>query len=201
MCSIICVTSRASCTEDFLERIRKIAAAHPLYIILREKDLPDTGYLALYRRCEEICTAYNVPVIFHSHVQAALAAGVRSIHLPLPVLRTLQPGEIQRFELLGVSVHSAAEAVEAQKLGAGYLIAGHIFETDCKRGLAGRGTAYLQDVACAVCIPVYGIGGITPENFPQILRTGAAGACVMSGLMRCAEPAAYLDEFRRCITP
>jgi len=31
---------------------------------------------------------------------------------------------------------------------------------------------------------VYGIGGVTPERMPQILETGAAGGCMMSGFMK-----------------
>jgi thiamine-phosphate pyrophosphorylase len=81
-------------------------------------------------------------------------------------------------------VHSVEEALEAQKLGATYIIAGNIYETDCKRGLPGKGLEYLKAVCDAVSVPVYAIGGITPERFPEISYTGVAGGCMMSGLMK-----------------
>lgn len=49
---------------------------------------------------------------------------------------------------------------EAEQLGASYLTAGHIYATDCKRGLPPRGLGFLKEVCREVSIPVYGIGGI-----------------------------------------
>ena len=57
--------------------------------------------------------------------------------------------------------------------------------TDCKKGLAPRGLAFLQEVVESVAIPVYAIGGIGSENAASVRKTGAAGVCVMSGLMQC----------------
>ena len=36
-----------------------------------------------------------------------------------------------------------------------------------------------------VRIPVYAIGGISSQNMESVRKTGAAGACIMSGFMRC----------------
>ena len=59
------------------------------------------------------------------------------------------------FNLIGVSVHSVEEAIFAEKMGAGYVTAGHIFLTDCKKGLAARGLPFLKNVCESVGIPVY----------------------------------------------
>ena len=47
---------------------------------------------------------------------------------------------------IGVSIHSAEEAKEAVSLGASYLTAGHIFTTDCKKGVPARGLEFLKEV-------------------------------------------------------
>ena len=95
--------------------------------------------------------------------------------------------------MIGVSCHSAEEAETAEKHGATYISAGHIFDTDCKRGVPGRGLAFLEATCKAVSVPVYAIGGISPENIDAVRAAGAAGACIMSGLMRCEDPAGYLN--------
>ena len=46
---------------------------------------------------------------------------------------------------------------------------------------------FLENVCKEVDIPVYAIGGITAEKMPQILGTGAAGGCMMSGFMQLKE--------------
>ena len=73
--------------------------------------------------------------------------------------------------------------MEAQALGCTYITAGHVFETDCKKGLPGRGLEFLQDVCAAVDIPVYGIGGIDADNIALVRNAGSSGACLMSSLM------------------
>lgn len=68
--------------------------------------------------------------------------------------------EKKKFTKIGISIHSVEEAKEAEQLGASYLTAGHIYATDCKRGLPPRGLGFLKEVCREVSIPVYGIGGI-----------------------------------------
>lgn len=134
MSDILCVTNRTLCAEDFPTRLERIAAAHPAGIIVREKDLPEAEYEEMARRALETCRTHNVPCVLHAFVPAALRLGADAIHLPLPVLRQLTNAERARFSALGASCHSVADALEAQGLGCTYIIAGHIFATDCKKG-------------------------------------------------------------------
>ena len=88
---------------------------------------------------------------------------------------------------IGCSIHSVEEAIMAEKLGASYITAGHIYATDCKKGLAPRGLDFLENVVRSVSIPVYAIGGIDIEGDrrKEVMIRGAAGSCIMSGMMRC----------------
>lgn len=196
MSDILCVTSRRLCREDFLLRLERIAAAGPAGVILREKDLPEADYRALAEAALAVCRSHGVPCILHSFPETAGALGAGALHLPLPLLRTLSPRQREAFPTLGASCHSAEEAREAEDLGCTYLTAGHIFSTDCKKGVPPRGLPFLEAVCRAVSIPVWAIGGIAPENFSQVLAAGARGGCVMSGLMTCADPAALLAAFQ-----
>lgn len=195
MSDIICVTNRTLCDDDLLQRIGKIAAAHPKGIILREKDLSESAYQVLAAQVMEICKAHDVPCILHSFVDAAIALHADAIHVPLPVLREMTAEEKAHFTMLGASCHSVEEAVEAEALNCTYITAGHIFETDCKKGLAGRGLTFLKSVCQTVSIPVYAIGGITGKNICAVRAAGASGACAMSGFMKCQDAAAYLRAF------
>ncbi|HIV19157.1 MAG TPA: thiamine phosphate synthase [Candidatus Merdivicinus intestinigallinarum] len=195
MSDILCVTNRLLCREDFLTRIKKIAACRPAGIILREKDLPETEYKALAAEALDICREYQIPCMLHTFVNAALELNAEAIHLPMPVLRSLSPEQKGKFRVIGASCHSAEEAKEAQDLGCTYVTAGHIFATDCKKGLPGRGLDFLREVCRTVFIPVYAIGGISPENVDTVREAGAKGACVMSGLMACEDVPGYFRKF------
>lgn len=197
MSELICVTSRALCRGDFLSRIEAIAKASPAAILLREKELPEPAYRKLAKEVMALCSRYHVPCILHNFPETALALGAPHLHLPLPLLRELSAGQKARFSSLGASCHSVTDAVEAEALGCTYLIAGHIFPTDCKKGLSPRGLPFLAEVCAAVSIPVYAIGGIARGNIAAVRSAGAAGGCVMSGPMCCPDVVRYLKEFER----
>ncbi len=92
--------------------------------------------------------------------------------------------EKQAFKVRGASVHSPREALLAQKAGASYVTAGHVFATDCKRGVPPRGLSFLRETCQAVQIPVYALGGIQAQNAAECILAGAQGVCVMSACMK-----------------
>lgn len=182
MSSITVVTNRHLCEEDFLVQIERLLAAGIDRLILREKDLSEEEYLRLAEAVMRLCAIYDTECTLHTFAQVAEEVGCSSVHLPMRVLRETKRGRAWRT--VGTSIHSLCEAQEAIHLGADYLIAGHIFETECKRGVKGRGVGFLQEVSEAVEVPVYAIGGITADNVGLLGGTGMAGICVMSSAMR-----------------
>lgn len=183
---LICVTHRKLCQEPFLTRIERIASQHPYCIVLREKDLSETAYESLARDCLSICQKYDVPLNINTYIDVARRIGCKGIHLPFHIFMN-QKDNLSDFERIGVSLHSPEEAAQLASTPATYVQAGHIFPTDCKAGLPPRGLSFLQRVCEATVLPVFGIGGINAERYPAVMQTGAAGACIMSGLMTCTD--------------
>ena len=183
--NIICVTNRSLCEGEFLKRIEDVASCGVKAIILREKDLSAEEYRNLAEKFVGICRKHKVEAVLHSFADVAIELGVPAIHLSLEALRKLDEERMKRFEKIGVSCHSVDDAVEAERLGAAYITFGHVFATDCKKGLDPRGVKALKKVCEAVKIPLYAIGGINIENIGLVFENGASGACVMSGFMAC----------------
>ena len=193
MSEIICVTNRKLCRDDFFRRLEEIAQSCVKGIILREKDLTEEEYTALAKEAKKAC---GEKLIIHNFVNAAKLLGVKKIHMPMSALVNMQVDKAL-FEVIGASCHSAKEAEKAQELGCTYITAGHIFATDCKKGLQPRGTEFLKEVCEAVHIPVYAIGGISNENLHLVKEAGAVGACVMSGGMVCENVLKYFEDLGR----
>lgn len=182
---VIAVTNRKLCNDCFAERVQKILSAEPFLVILREKDLSDSEYEQLAGEVISGNDNYRQILSLNRPVIAA-KLGVENVHLTIHDLReNSRPESIKR---VGASVHSADEAKEAQSLRADYLIAGHIFTTDCKKGVPPRGIDFLREVVGSVKIPVFAIGGICEENFREPLENGAKGVCLMSEFMTCDKP-------------
>jgi len=181
---VIYVTNRKICRGDFLWRIEMLARQRPHAIMLREKDLPKPEYEALAKDVRDICGRNGVGLIVNREIETASKLGITRIHLSMDDLRKNRD-MLSGFSQVGASVHSAVEAQEARKLGASCLVAGHIYSTDCKKGVPPRGLEFLREVCRTVDIPVFAIGGITAGRIGEVVSAGARGACIMSAAMTC----------------
>ncbi len=179
---VICITNRKLCNIDFFKRIELLASQKPRAIMLREKDLPINEYTSLAKEVKKICDKNNVDIIINTFIESAKILNIKNIHLPFPMLLE-NKSCLNDFELIGTSVHSEEEALKAEELGVNYITAGHIFKTDCKKGLEPRGLKFLKQICDNANIPVFAIGGINNENTPLAIKAGAAGVCIMSSAM------------------
>jgi thiamine-phosphate pyrophosphorylase len=183
---LIAVTDRSLCRGDFLTQIKKITSLHPDSLILRERDLPDGEYLLLARQVQAICenaAEKKVPFFVHSRIEIAREIGCPNLHLPLPALAALGTRP-EGFACVSTSAHSMEDMEQAVALGADRIILGTIFETQCKKGLRGRGLSFVGEICAACPIPVFAIGGIKETNIEAVIAAGAAGGCMMSGFMQ-----------------
>lgn len=107
----------------------------------------------------------------------------------------------EKFSYLhvGYSVHSLEEAVEAFKSGADSLVYGHVFPTECKKGVPARGLEEISDIARSLSIPIIAIGGITPENTKDILASEVSGIAVMSGIVSSSNPYSKAKSYKESI--
>lgn len=122
-------------------------------------------------------------LIINDRVDVASASNCRGAHL---AYHSLAPDEARRVlknhQLLGRSVHSIAEAEQAVRDGADYLLYGHIFPSGSKPGIPPRGAHELTKVTQLVPVPVIGLGGITPERVAEVMDAGCRGIAVLSGI-------------------
>ncbi|MEI3173094.1 MAG: thiamine phosphate synthase [Lachnospiraceae bacterium] len=184
----IAITNRALVQGDFLKQMQKVIHLHPHAVILREKDLSDDAYEALAEKILCLCDEEGVRCFLHSRIAIAHNLGCRRIHLSIPALGAMSEAErirLQRdFAEISVSCHSLEDVKLAGKNGATQIILGTIFETECKKGLKGKGLGFVEAICKSCPLPVYAIGGISLERLPQVRKAGAAGGCMMSGFMK-----------------
>lgn len=188
---VIAVTNRRLSQRPFLEQIKRVCQLRPEAIILREKDLSETEYAKLAEEVYNITTSYDVRLIIHTYINVAKELGINTVHMSLHNMREYRKEFIDNVNKInniktGCSIHSVEEAVEARNMGASYITAGHVYATDCKKGLAPRGLDFLKNVCDSVDIPVYAIGGINIDDGrrKEVKKYGAAGSCIMSGMMK-----------------
>lgn len=156
---------------------------------LREKDLPARELLVLAKQAVTIARGHGAKLLVNDRTDIALLAGADGVHLtsksysPIHARKLLGKGS-----LIGVSTHSIEEALKAEEDGADFVTFGPVFHTPSKEGMgAPLGTAELRKAVRRLSIPVYGLGGIGPDNIGEVISTGA-NAALISAVMAAGDP-------------
>ena len=193
--SVCYITERRLCPEPLVLRTEKLLAAGADYVMLREKDLTENELLALAEELKKTADKFGRRLIINGNPKVAAIVGAWAAHLPfraLPLAAEVKAAGLK----LGGSVHNAQEGRAAREAGADYVLAGHIFESDCKKGLPGRGTELITELKTELGLPVWAVGGLNPENVNRIRAAGASVAACRSLLNQAADPQALLEAFR-----
>lgn len=135
-------------------------------------------------------------MLVNDRVDVALATGAEGVHLAAKSLPPRVARELIGDRLLGISVHSLAEAREAVDGGADYVTFGHVYPTSSKRGLPPRGLIELAKIVESVDAPVLAVGGIDSSNVLEVLKTGVSGISVISTILAAPDPEKAARELR-----
>ena len=184
----IVITNRHLVQGDFLKQLEKVTKLHPHALILREKDLTDDAYESLAKKVFDLCKREDITFFLHTKIEIARKIGCQNIHLSIPVLKGLSETEkkalTEDFCEISISCHSMEDVEIAMAGGATQIILGTIFETECKKGVLGKGVEFVREICQKCPLPVYAIGGMNLQRLPLVIDAGAAGCCMMSGFMQ-----------------
>lgn len=187
------ITNRKlACNIDFYKIIEEAVRAGIYAIILREKDLSYEELLPMALKIKEIIGTSKVKLIINNNLPVANAVNSDGYHTSFS---NFINGQVIFKGSLGVSVHSLKEAIEVEKRGGDYVLVGHIFETDCKKGATPKGIELIKTIKNHITIPIISIGGILPSNTTLVMEAGSQGIAVMSTLMKSNSPYLLTKEY------
>ena len=144
------------------------------------KELVQTG-LAL----RDVTRQTGAIFIVNDRVDVAMVVDADGAHLGQDDLPPIYARRIMGSEkIIGVSVGSVAEAIQAVADSADYVSIGSIFPTQTKPDAGDAvGTQLIAQIKNAVDVPVVAIGGITTDNIAQVAEAGADCAAVISAVV------------------
>ena len=151
---------------------------------LREKDVTSREFYDIAKKIKAITDKYNVPLIINDRLDIALAVGACGVHIgqsdmPCKIAREV----LGKDKIIGVSVHTLEEALEAEKDGADYLGCGAVFSTSTKKDATDVSYDQLKEIKARVKIPVVAIGGINEKNLAQLKGTNIDGVAIVSAIL------------------
>ncbi|MFH0771564.1 MAG: thiamine phosphate synthase [Candidatus Omnitrophota bacterium] len=154
-------------------------------IQLREKQASARDIVRLGLVVKKAIQDTKALFIINDRPDIALAVGADGVHLgqddlPVEAARLI----LGKDKIIGLSTHSIAQALEAQKRGADYIGVGPIFSTPTKPDYKPVGLNLVKQVKNKVNIPFVAIGGIDETNIDEVVDAGACRVAVVRAVCR-----------------
>ncbi|SPF40108.1 Thiamine-phosphate synthase [Syntrophobacter sp. SbD1] len=196
------VTDRFLAGGRTLEQVVRESVAGGVTVVqLREKDAGAREFLDQAFVLRQATLELGIPFIINDRVDIALACRAEGVHLGQEDMHcALARRIVGKDMIIGVSVSTTHEALEAEADGADYLGVGPLFATSTKSdALPPTGLGVLQSIRRAVRIPLVGIGGINYTNAGDVIRAGGDGAAVVSAIIASPNPEMAARALRSAI--
>ncbi|MCX7797531.1 MAG: thiamine phosphate synthase [Melioribacter sp.] len=191
------VTNRKLCKFLTLEEILGLAADYGVKAIqIRENDLSDDELIYLTKKLTSKIVN-KVKFFINNNLNVVNNVSVHGIHckengLNIKLVKYMYPKH-----LIGVSCHSLESAFQAENEGADFIVFGPIFSTPSKINYGNpQGIDKLAEITSSIKLPVFAIGGVTPDRVKECLSAGAAGVAVMSTIMEAKDLVYVLNQYR-----
>lgn len=182
-----------------IESVREALEGGATSIQLRIKNASTREMIKIGKRIRELTKEYDALYFVDDRLDVALATNADGVQLgpedmPISLAREIAPNLI-----IGASVYSLEEALQAEKERADYLGAGSVFPTPTKAGVRVIGVEGLRKIVESVKIPVVAIGGINHKNARDVLKTGVDGIAIISAIMGAEDVKKATEEMKKII--
>jgi thiamine-phosphate pyrophosphorylase len=166
------------------EKVRAAFAAGVDYVQVREKDMEGGPLAKLVEELARMPEKFGRPtgsrraarLLVNDRLDVARTCGADGVHLPadsLPVAAVRK--WVGQDWIIGVACHSVEEVERAAEAGADHVLVAPVFDTASKPGMKPMGLERFAEICRRAPIPVFALGGVTPENARACLAAGAAG--------------------------
>jgi len=170
------------------------------FIQIREKNLAYPEFVKLATEVKAITDAYHVPYVVDDDVELAKEIDADGVHIGQSDLALVEARRVLGSDkIIGVSAHTVAEAIEAERNGADYLGVGAVFSTGTKKDALMITHEKLQKICSAVEIPAVAIGGLNAGNMDVLEGAGMSGMAVVSAIMKAEDPQKNARELKEKI--
>ena len=150
----------------------------------RQKSGSTREMIEIARNMKRLCSEAGVTFIVNDRLDVAIAAEADGAHLgqddfPIPMAREL----LGEGRIIGGSAATLDEARKCLSEGADYVGFGPVYPTSSKDDAGPvSGIDILKQVVEIIPLPIIAIGGVGPENIPDVMRAGARGIAVISAV-------------------
>lgn len=193
--------SQETATLSHTEMAKRACKAGVRWVQLRVKDKPESEILQIAKDTLTICRNYGARLIINDHVAIAHAIGADGVHLgqtdncPAEARKALGADMI-----VGGTANTFDQIQALHEKKVDYMGVGPFRFTNTKTnlspvlGLKGYAEIIHRCKASGINTPIIAIGGILPEDVPDIMKTGVHGIAVASVINGHEEPLKVVEK-------
>ena len=189
-CRLYVLIDSQKTPEQFEALAQSLIAGGADAIQLRDKNLSDGELIQRARLLRRMTRDSDTLLIVNDRPDIAALADADGVHVGQDELSVKDARTIVGpRRLIGVSTHSIEQARRAVLDGANYIGCGPTFPSQTKQFDEFPGVNFLQQVAAEIRLPAFAIGGISPENLPQVRSAGFNRVAVSAAVAGQRDPA------------
>ena len=154
------------------------------WVQLRLKNKSDVECFEIAKEVQKVCKKYNAKFIINDNVMLAKTINAEGVHLgktdmPVKAARKI----LGKNFIIGGTANTPEDVIKLNVEGVDYIGLGPFRFTKTKENLSPvLGLDGIKKASQKSCTPVIAIGGITPEDIYEIIKTGVHGIAVSSAI-------------------
>lgn len=168
--------------KKFLELLELSLNSGVKLVQIRAKSLDEQAYRKLAMAAVKLCHQYHAKALLSQYINLVNEIGADGVHLPSSKLMQLIDRPVTAEYLLSVACHDAAQLRHAAHIQADFAVISPIFSTPSSPMGNPLGWEKFSALAAEATMPVYALGGMTPNQLEVARSYGAVGIAAIRSL-------------------
>lgn len=190
---------QVSSNHNILSAIAAALAGGVQAVQLREKDLPASQLFELGMQLRQLTRRYDAKLMINDRIDIAQAVDADGVHLTEQSLSVTQTRQLLGPDkLIASSTHTLERALQVEDEGADFITFSPVYYTPSKASYgAPQGIENLRLICEQTKLPVFALGGITPQRLAAVRQAGVAGVALISAILADDDPTCAAQQFCR----
>ena len=182
--------------SEMLARIERALRAGAQLLQIREPHLSAEEYLDYARTVCVLAHRYGARVLLNAEAALVESCEADGVHLSSRRLMSVSARPLPVPYLVSASCHDATELAQAERVEADFALLSPVLPTASHPGAKALGWEHFAQLRLQSDIPVYALGVMQPQHFPQARSHGGQGVAMIGGIWEAASIETALASLR-----
>ena len=183
--------------DEFFAGIDECTRAGAKLLQLRCNQEIYNKHTELVSQVLSICETNNARLLLNSSPATAVALKAHGVHLNSARLLQLNERPLDKRFWVSASCHNQNELLHATKLGIDFIVLSPVNKTPSHPDAVPLGWEQFSNLTELANVPIYALGGMSPEHLDKAWNYGAQGVAMLSNVWSSNRPGEIVRECLR----